>query len=67
MAMRNSSCPSRACWWNIFPRGPVSKSKAEGPSPTLSGDAIVIGKGGASSVILYLDSSAELSSYWQGD
>lgn len=57
----------RADWWNIFPRGPVAKSEAEGPPPTLPGDAIVMGKEGASSVILYLDSSAELSSYWQGD
>lgn len=57
----------RTDWWNVFPRGPVSKSEAEGPPPTLPGDAIVMGKDGASSVILYLDADRKLSSYWQGD
>ncbi len=57
----------RADWWNVFPRGPVSKSEAEGPPPILHGDAVVMGKDGASSVILYLGPGRKLSSYWQGD
>lgn len=52
--------------WQIH-TGQVYPSPEEGPPPTLSSQAIVLGKDDTSSVILYLNSDLTVSSYWQGD
>ena len=57
----------RADWWNAVERGPVSQSGSEALPPVLRGDAILLGKEGASSVLLYLDADGVVGSYWQGD
>ncbi len=52
-------------WWSLH-TGPASQGAGGTPPPALKGDAIVIGKEGASSVLIYW-TGAEYSSYWQGD
>ncbi len=52
--------------WQIH-QGRVYPSPEEGAPPTLSADAILLGKGESSSVLLYLGPNRAPSSYWQGD
>ncbi|GJL95400.1 MAG: hypothetical protein DHS20C05_18050 [Hyphococcus sp.] len=53
-------------WWAFHEKGPVGQGSGEGPPPTLVGDAIVVGKEGASSALIYWTGDG-YSSYWQGD
>lgn len=55
-----------ADWWGIHD-GPVYQGVAEGPPPVLRGQAVLLGKEGASSVLLFVDGERRLASYWQGD
>lgn len=56
----------RADWWGVH-HGPVYQSAEEGAPPRLGGDALLLGKDESSSVLVYLDRSRHVSSYWQGD
>jgi hypothetical protein len=58
----------RVDWWRVH-SGEVFPSGAEGPPPTLRGDALLMGKNDSSSALLYLDLDAGLrpASHWQGD
>lgn len=56
----------RADFWQVH-EGPVGHGVGEGPPPRLSGDAILLAKQDSSSVLLFLSSSGNLDSYWQGD
>lgn len=53
-------------WWSLHGRGPVGLGGGEGPPPTLAGDALFIGKEGASSALVYWDGE-KFTGYWQGD
>jgi hypothetical protein len=52
--------------WQVMVRGPVQMGADETPPPTLKGDALVLSKLEASSVIMYWTGSA-YATYWQGD
>lgn len=52
-------------WWSLH-TGPARQGAGGTPPPALKGDAILIGKEGASSALIYW-TGAEYSSYWQGD
>ncbi len=56
-----------ADYWGIHEHRKVSQGVAEGDPPELAGDALLFGKEGASSVLLYLDQDLSPASYWQGD
>jgi hypothetical protein len=54
-------------WWILHPAGePVGLGATGGPVPTLHGDAIRIGKEGASSTLFFWTPDG-YASYWQGD
>ncbi len=53
-------------WWGLHAKGPVGQGAGEGAPPQLSGDAISIGKEGASSALIYW-TGTDYSGYWQGD
>lgn len=52
-------------WWALH-TGPARQGAGGTPPPPLKGDAVTIGKDGASSVLIYW-TGTEYSSYWQGD
>ena len=52
--------------WALQPKGPVHQGVGEGAPPVLHGDAILLGKKGASSVLVYWDGE-QFAAYWQGD
>lgn len=52
-------------WWSLH-TGPAGQGAGETPPPALAGDAILIGKEGASSALVYW-TGADYSAYWQGD
>lgn len=56
----------RADFWAVH-EGPVYQGAEEGAPPVLTGEAILLGKEEASSVLFYLDRNLAPSSYWQGD
>jgi len=56
----------RADYWAIH-RGQVFQGAEEGPPPELPGDAVLLARQEASSVLLFLDADTKVSSYWQGD
>jgi hypothetical protein len=53
-------------WWTLLPKGQVGANASGEAPPQLLGDAIVLGKEGSSSVLLYWDGKG-IASYWQGD
>lgn len=55
-----------ADWWGLVERGPVFTGGEGAPPPTLLGDAVAMGKEGASSVLIYWNGQ-DWTSYWQGD
>lgn len=52
-------------WWSLH-TGPAGQGAGGTPPPALKGDAILIGKEGASSVLIYWTGET-YSAYWQGD
>ena len=57
----------RSDYWHVHDQREVSQGVAEDAPPLLTGDALLFGKEGASSVLLYLDGDLLPASYWQGD
>ena len=53
-------------WWALHQKGPVGQGIEENIPPTLFGDAIIIGKEGASSALIYWNGE-QFTGYWQGD
>lgn len=53
-------------WWALH-QGPIRPGAGEGSPPRLRGDAILLGKGDASTAFLFLSADGGLTSYWQGD
>lgn len=52
--------------WSVMSRGPVRMGADETPPPTLMGDALVLVKLEASSVIMHWN-GVSYATYWQGD